>query len=127
MVADLHVVHAEHGAKWWYTARLGNGDAGLAIGRETMQPIYDFLDDCGEDQPFMIWYAPFLPHTPHDSPEGFYEPYRDKGIPEHKIPYYACISWFDETVGELVKTIEDRGLAENTLFVFVVDNGFDPF
>lgn len=104
----------------------GNGDAGLAIGRETMQPIYDFLDDCGEDQPFMIWYAPFLPHTPHDSPERFYEPYRDRRIPEHKIPYYACISWFDETVGELVKTIEDRGLAENTLFVFVVDNGFEP-
>ena len=104
----------------------GNGDAGLAIGRETMEPIYDFIDDCGKDQPFMVWYAPFLPHVPHDSPEQFYEPYKNKGIPEHKIPYYACISWFDETVGQLIKAIEDRGLAENTLFVFVVDNGFEP-
>ena len=105
----------------------GNGDAGLAIGRETMQPILNFLDDCGKDQPFMIWYAPFLPHTPHDSPDRFYKPYQDKDdIPEHKIPYYACISWFDETVGTLVQAVEDRSLADETLFVFVVDNGFEP-
>ena len=44
----------------------GNGDAGLAIGREMMKPITEFLDDCGADEPFLIWYAPFLPHTPHD-------------------------------------------------------------
>ncbi len=105
----------------------GNGDGGLAIGRETMQPIYDFIDDCEkDDQPFMVWYAPFLPHTPHDSPQRFYDLYEGKDIPAHKLPYYACISWFDETVGQLVKAVEDRGLAQNTLFVFVVDNGFEP-
>lgn len=104
----------------------GNGDAGLAIGRETLQPIYDFIDDCGEDQPFMIWYAPFLPHVPHDSPQKFYDLYQNKGIPPHKLSYYACISWFDETVGDLIQAIEERGISEETLFVFVVDNGFEP-
>lgn len=104
----------------------GNGDAGLAIGRETLQPIYDLIDDCGEDQPFMIWYAPFLPHVPHDSPQRFYDLYENKDIPPHKLPYYACISWFDETVGDLIQAIEERGLSEDTLFVFVVDNGFEP-
>ncbi|MCB1123276.1 MAG: sulfatase-like hydrolase/transferase, partial [Verrucomicrobiae bacterium] len=104
----------------------GNGDAGLAIGRETMQPIYDFIDDCGKDQPFMVWYAPFLPHVPHDSPQRYYDLYASKDIPKHKLPYYACISWFDDTVGQLVDAIEKRGLADNTLFVFVVDNGFEP-
>jgi arylsulfatase A len=104
----------------------GNGDAGLAIGRETMKPIFDFIDDCGEDQPFMIWYAPFLPHVPHDSPQRFYDLYKGQNIPDHKLPYYASISWFDETVNQLIKAIEDRDLADNTLFVFVVDNGFEP-
>lgn len=104
----------------------GNGDHGLSIGRESMQPIYDFIDDCN-DTPFLVWYAPFLPHTPHDSPQKFYDLYREKSqISEHQIPYYAAISQFDETVGDLVKFVEMRGLSDNTIFVFVVDNGWEP-
>jgi len=104
----------------------GNGDAGLAIGRETMQPIEAFIEDCGSEQPFLIWYAPFLPHTPHDSPERYQQLYDEDSIPEHKRAYYAAITQFDDTVGKLVHMIESRNLARNTLFVFVVDNGFEP-
>jgi uncharacterized sulfatase len=32
--------------------------------------------------------------------------------------------WFDETCGELVKWLDDHGLKENTLIVYVVDNGW---
>jgi uncharacterized sulfatase len=104
----------------------GNGDHGLAIGRETMKPIFDFIDECGET-PFLVWYAPFLPHLPHDSPQRFLDRYADKpAIPKHRVPYYAAVSWFDETVGQLVDFVEKKGLAKNTIFVFVVDNGFVP-
>ncbi len=108
------------------TVAHGNGDAGLSIGRETMQPIYDFLDDCGPDQPFFIWYAPFLPHTPHNSPQTYFDAYRDKDIKPYERPYYAAITQFDGTVGDLVDAVESRGLSQNTLFVFVSDNGFQP-
>jgi len=104
----------------------GNGDHGLAIGRETMQPIEDFIDDCG-DTPFFIWYAPFLPHSPHNPPQEFLDLYQDKpGVPPHYVPYYASITFFDETVGRLVRFVEERGLADNTVFAFVVDNGWTP-
>ncbi len=103
----------------------GNGDWGLRIGRETMEPIKNFLDDVGES-PFFIWYAPYLPHQPHDSPKSFYDLYKDQPkLPKHHLPYYASISQFDETVGELVEMIDSRGLASNTLFVFVIDNGWE--
>lgn len=108
------------------TVAHGNGDAGLAIGRETMQPIEDFIDDCGTEQPFFIWYAPFLPHTPHDSPQRYQRLHDNDVIPKHKRAYYAAITHFDDTVGELIQMIESRNLARNTLFVFVVDNGFEP-
>ncbi len=106
----------------------GNGDHGLAIGRETMQPIYDFITDCRtNDDPFFLWYAPFLPHLPHDAPEKFRTRYENNPeVPRHAIPYYAACSWFDETVGQLVGHLEENDLAKNTLFVFVVDNGFTP-
>lgn len=104
----------------------GNGDHGLSIGRETMQPIYDFIDDC-ENTPFLVWYAPFLPHTPHDSPKQYFDLYRDRtDIPKHRVPYYAACSQFDDTVGNLINFIDNRNLTSNTIFVFVVDNGWTP-
>lgn len=108
----------------------GNGDAGLNIGRETMRPIDDFLDDHIEqhsEQPFLIWYAPFLPHVPHDAPERFREPYlKNPAVPRHMVNYAAACTWFDETVGQLVNGIDQRGLAKETIFIFVIDNGYRP-
>jgi uncharacterized sulfatase len=104
----------------------GNGDHGLVIGRETMQPIEDFLNDVG-NSPFFLWYAPFLPHTPHDSPKRYFELFESAvDVGEHELPYFAAIAQFDDTVGRLVDSIERRQLAGQTLFVFVVDNGWQP-
>jgi len=108
------------------TVAHGNGDAGLSIGRDTMEPIYEFLNDCGPNQPFLIWYAPFLPHTPHNSPRKYFQAYTGKDLRPYEIPYFAAITQFDDTVGALVDAVETRGLAKNTLFVFVTDNGFQP-
>ena len=106
----------------------GNGDWGLKIGRETMKPIYDFIEDCESRRtPFFVWYAPYLPHQPHDSPKKYFDLYRNRpGIAEHEIPYLASISQFDDTVGELMKHVEAKGLTKDTLFVFVTDNGWTP-
>lgn len=104
----------------------GNGDHGLQIGRETMQPIADFLNGAGKSKPFFIWYAPFLPHQPHDSPPRYHELHRQRGAAEHRIPYLASISQFDDTVAELMRLLEERGLIENTLIVLCADNGWTP-
>ena len=40
-----------------------HGDAGLKIGRESIKPLTDFIDAAtNEKKPFLLWYAPFLPH-----------------------------------------------------------------
>ena len=106
----------------------GNGDFGLQIGRETMTPIFDFIDDCtAKQQPWLVWYAPYLPHQPHDSPEVYYQLARTRpGVAEHELPYYASIAQFDHSVGELVQHVERSDAASNTIFVFVVDNGWSP-
>ena len=104
----------------------GNGDAGLSIGRRTMGPIFDFLDRCG-DRPFFLWYAPFLPHTPHNVSEEDLALYRGRpDVPPHYERYYASITRFDRTVGELLDYLDRKGHSPNTLFVFLVDNGWMP-
>ena len=117
-----------HGMSHGDTARGGrHGDLGLRIGREGLLPIFDFLDDCGET-PFFLWYAPMLPHSPHDPPQRLLEKYAVAGRSPHVARYYAMCEWFDETCGELLDGLESRGLAGDTLVVYVTDNGWiqDP-
>jgi len=100
-----------------------HGDVGLRIGRKGMQPVFNFIDSAG-DKPFFIWYAPFLPHTPHNPPKRLLQRYRKKGRPQALARYYAMCEWFDETCGELLGYLDRKQLAENTLVVFVTDNGW---
>jgi arylsulfatase A len=106
----------------------GNGDWGLKIGRETMEPIKTFIADCeSEKMPWLVWYAPYLPHQPHDSPERFYKiAAATPGIAPHEIPYYASIAQFDDTVGDLIRFVEKSSDLSRTIFVFVSDNGWSP-
>ncbi len=106
-----------------------HGDDGLQIGRQGMQPIEQFVDLAIERrQPFFLWYAPFLPHTPHKPPQRLLDKYRSADRPITIAKYYAMCDWFDETCGKLLELIDQRGLRDNTLVVYVTDNGWiqDP-
>jgi len=100
-----------------------HGDEGLKIGREGLKPIYDFIEEAG-DKPFFIWYAPFLPHTPHNPPKRLFDKYAAKVDSPHIARYYAMVEWFDETVGELVGHIDKKGLGKDTIIIYVTDNGW---
>ena len=102
-----------------------HGDDGLVIGRQTMQPIYDFIETArGQSKPFFVWYAPMLPHEPHSPPQRLLKKYLAPGRPEKLAKYYAMCEWFDETCGQLLAHLDEKNLRENTLVVVVVDNGW---
>ena len=102
-----------------------HGDVGLKISREGIAPIQKFLDEAKVMQkPFFIWHAPFLPHTPHNPPKELYDKYLAKGEGRFVARYYAMVEWFDQTCGELFQELEKRGVAENTIVIYVTDNGW---
>jgi arylsulfatase A-like enzyme len=123
--------------KWWQGnyARGGfthgmtrgerHGDVGLEIGRKSMQPIYDFVDESRRaGQPFFVWYAPMMPHDPHTPPERLFEKYKSAAPSEHVARYWAMVEWFDETVGSLLDYLDEQHLADNTIVVYLADNGW---
>ncbi|PAW81990.1 MAG: sulfatase [Pedosphaera sp. Tous-C6FEB] len=123
--------------KWWqkHYSRGGfthgmtqggrHGDAGLDIGRKTMQPIYDFIGTAKqENKPFFVWYAPMLPHDPHTPPQRILDKYKDKTPSLHVAKYWAMVEWFDETCGQLLAHLDEQKLTENTIVVYVTDNGW---
>lgn len=123
--------------KWWqgHYSRGGftdgmtqggrHGDDGLVIGRKTMEPIMSFMDkSIASKSPFFVWYAPLLPHDPHTPPERLLEKYKDKTDSIHIAKYWAMVEWFDESVGQLMDGLKERGQSENTIVVYVADNGW---
>jgi uncharacterized sulfatase len=123
--------------KWWQgsyrrggfthgmTKGQRHGDDGLVIGRKTMQPIYDFIAAARkEDKPFLVWYAPMLPHEPHDPPGRLLKRYKSKTKSHFQARYWAMIEWFDETCGALLAHLDEHKLADNTLVLYLADNGW---
>jgi uncharacterized sulfatase len=109
--------------KWGRIQSKAGADS-LELGRTTMQPLWDFLD-AHRDAPFFVWFAPKLPHTPHDPPAKYLELYRDENLSDAARKYYANITRFDDKVGELVTRLEKLGLRDETLLVYLADNGWE--
>jgi uncharacterized sulfatase len=102
-----------------------HGDEGLKIGREGLDPIFNFIDQTQKDDvPFFVWYAPFLPHTPHNPPEELLDKYLKVAPNENVAKYWAMCEWLDQTVGDLMNHLEEKSLEENTLIVYTTDNGW---
>jgi len=123
--------------KWWqgdfhrggFTAGMTrgerHGDDGLAIGRRTMAPIEEFVRATrSAGKPFFVWYAPMLPHDPHDPPAELVEHYRGLTPSVHVARYWGNVERFDRTVGDLLGFLDREGLAADTLVVYVTDNGW---
>ena len=102
-----------------------HGDYGLEIGRKGMDTLYNYIDFAlDREKPFFMWYAPFLPHSPHNPPDSLFQKYLPKAPTEYVAKYWAMCEWFDITCGQLMDYIEEKGQTENTLFVYVCDNGW---
>ncbi len=138
-VATLPRLLAERGYASFQAGKYFEGDptaAGFSAGmvstesseghgllREGLDPVLRFLDERGEE-PFFLWFAPLLPHLPHDAPKRFYQLHGEAPPPRATQRYFANVARFDEGVGRLVEALGERGLLEDTLLVYLADNGW---
>tara|TARA_Y100000590_G_scaffold467460_1_gene646457 strand:- start:7987 stop:9375 length:1389 start_codon:yes stop_codon:yes gene_type:complete len=100
------------------------GGKGTDIGRITNKPVFDFINE-NKDSPFFIWYAPQLPHYPFDAPKKYLDLYKNKGFSKSAVKYYANCTWFDDSVGDLIEFLKENDMLDNTLIVYVNDNGWE--
>ncbi len=103
-----------------------HGGDGLTIGRKTMQPMFDFMDHAqAEQKPFFLWYAPMMPHQPHNPPAAYLAHYQGRGLSATAEKYYAMVEWFDHTCGQLDDYLTEHHLADHTVLIYLADNGWD--
>ncbi len=102
-----------------------HGDNGLKIGRQGLEPVFNFIDESIENKkPFFVYYAPFLPHTPHNPPARLLNKYKDKTPHLPVAKYWAMCDWFDETCGQLLDHLDEKKVGDDTIIVYVCDNGW---
>ena len=82
--------------------------------------------DRHQDAPWLCYLATNAPHSPFAVPEQYVEPYRQAGLPEVWARLYGMVTNIDANVGRLLKRLDERGLADNTLVVFTSDHGPCP-
>lgn len=69
-----------------------------------------------------------MPHDPHTPPQRLLDKYLPLAPTVHVARYWAMIEWFDETIGELITTLDKSGQRDNAIIAYVADNGWiqDP-
>ncbi|MEO1525236.1 MAG: arylsulfatase [Planctomycetota bacterium] len=69
-------------------------------------------------------YVPFnTPHTPCQVDRGLFDKYNDGSVTEMTAAVYAMVENIDTNVARLLKAVEDQRQTQNTIVVFLTDNG----
>jgi arylsulfatase A-like enzyme len=80
----------------------------------------DFLKARKPDEPFFLYLAFASPHTPLVPKPGWKG---KSGLGE----YADFVMQTDDAVGQVLKALDESGLAKDTLVIFTSDNGFAPY
>jgi arylsulfatase A-like enzyme len=127
----------------WDVPGLEGGTAGEYLTDRLTDEAIGFLEDRG-DEPFLLYLAHYAVHTPIESKEDLTAHYHAKltAQPPHEGPetveehewaftrqiqdnpaYAGMIQSVDEGVGRILQKLEDLGIADHTIVVFMSDNG----
>ncbi|SIS48702.1 Arylsulfatase A [Zobellia uliginosa] len=83
----------------------------------------DFMER-KKDHPFFLYISLNAPHGPLNVPQKYYDMYKgEKTINDDQKAYYGMITNIDDNIALLDKKLEVLGLKDNTILIFMTDNG----
>jgi arylsulfatase A-like enzyme len=75
------------------------------------------------DEPFFCYLLPNAPHGPYYVDEAYSKPFVEKGFSQNRANFYGMLVNMDENMGRLEAFLEKENLRENTIVIFMTDNG----
>lgn len=82
--------------------------------------------EANKTKPFFLYFAHYAVHTPLQGKKDLVEKFKAAGLPEkgqNSAVYAAMIKSVDESVGRVMKKLDELGLTDNTIIFFMSDNG----
>jgi len=117
---------SEKSERYWHPCILQNGeympttekDYGPDLHNEF---VVDFITR-KKDRPFFVYYPMCLTHGPfYHTPDTIGE--KDKSDGGRDELFKANVEYMDKLIGNIIKTLEENGLRDNTVIIFTTDNG----
>ncbi|WP_282037833.1 arylsulfatase [Saccharicrinis aurantiacus] len=77
-----------------------------------------------QKDPFFLYLSLNAPHGPYNVPEKYFNMYKDRtDLAPHQKRFYGMITQVDEQFGKLDAKLQELGIADNTILIFMTDNG----
>ena len=73
--------------------------------------------------PFFLYLAYNAPHSPYLAPDPLIERYLKKGLSLRDARIYGMITSIDDNLSRLLETVDQEGLTDDTIVIFMSDNG----
>ncbi len=122
MIGEIdYFTHEQHGVTDWYlnnkllkepgyaTTLLGNAAVKLIDAHNPAVPLYLYL-------------AFNAPHAPYQAPQEYLDQYKNIADPSRRA-YAASITAMDDQIGRVVAALKAKGMRDNTVIIFLSDNG----
>ena len=91
--------------------------------------LIDFMTtNAKKNMPFLAYYTSLLPHYPWvPTPDSKDQNYRLPTVTHKGDPKYFpdMVTYLDKNVGRIMQTLEQLGIEDNTVLIFLADNGTD--
>ncbi len=75
------------------------------------------------ERPFFCYVSTNAPHSPFIVDEAYSDPYVDQVETRNRANFYGMITKIDENFGVLMQKLDEWGLSDNTILIFMTDNG----
>lgn len=79
--------------------------------------------DTVTDQPFFLYMSHYAVHTPIMGDERYLDKYLEAGLDTVEAKYATLVEGMDKSLGDIMDYLELKGLEENTIILFMSDNG----
>lgn len=91
-----------------------------ALTREAIKAVDQAV---AEAKPFYLYMSHYAVHAPWEKDDRFYQRYIDAGLPPFEATLASMIEGMDKSLGDLMDELERLGVADNTVILFLSDNG----
>lgn len=89
----------------------------------TLESI-DAMDQAlSNNKPFYLYMAHYTVHVPLEPHHPYYKKYKELGLDEREARYASMVEGMDHSLGQLMDYLEKKGIADNTIILFMSDNG----
>lgn len=100
-----------------------HGDSIFLTEALTLEAIHALDSARDSNQPFYLYMAHYAVHVPLYADKRFFQKYLDAGLSDAEARYASMVEGMDKSLGDLMNYLDKNGLTENTIILFMSDNG----